>query len=263
MLSIMKSKSIIVKTVLIVINILMLGFGIPTATGPHSYNGMRAKYKRVASHEKLHRCIFCVSSSAKISCVMHVQTTINLRGSKHFIGYAYTVSRRRDRSLRVADGVACLGDCKVACKHGVPSLACENRVLTHAQERLVSHLPDSTLSPVLSPKLNVWIGVMPRLGNPPEYGHEDLRHEKVTTSSTTSTHTTSYRPTHTATPCHQEHTCCNTTVGNHPSKSTNRFRAVGRALNRVFVRSVMNFVIGDEWFYSILKLKMGESSKMV
>ena len=33
--------------------------------------------------------------------------------------------------------------------------------------------------------------------------------------------------------------------------------------NRVFVRSVMNFVIGDEWFFSIFKLKMGDSSKMV
>ena len=34
-------------------------------------------------------------------------------------------------------------------------------------------------------------------------------------------------------------------------------------INRVFVRSVMNFVIGDEWFCSIYKLKMGNSSKMV
>ena len=35
------------------------------------------------------------------------------------------------------------------------------------------------------------------------------------------------------------------------------------AFNRVFVRSGTNFVIGDEWFCSILKLKMGDSSKMV
>ena len=34
-------------------------------------------------------------------------------------------------------------------------------------------------------------------------------------------------------------------------------------MNRVFVRSVMNFVIGDEWFFSIFKLNMGDSSKMV
>ena len=34
-------------------------------------------------------------------------------------------------------------------------------------------------------------------------------------------------------------------------------------LNRVFVRSVMNFVTGDEWFCSIFKLKMGDSPKMV
>ena len=33
--------------------------------------------------------------------------------------------------------------------------------------------------------------------------------------------------------------------------------------NRVFVRSAMNFVIGDEWFCSIFKLKMGDSSKTV
>ena len=32
---------------------------------------------------------------------------------------------------------------------------------------------------------------------------------------------------------------------------------------RIFVRSVTNFVIGDEWFCSIFKLKMGDSSKMV
>ena len=33
--------------------------------------------------------------------------------------------------------------------------------------------------------------------------------------------------------------------------------------NRVFVRSVMNFVIDYEWFCSIFKLKVGDSSKMV
>ena len=32
---------------------------------------------------------------------------------------------------------------------------------------------------------------------------------------------------------------------------------------RIFVRSVTNFVIGDEWFCSVFKLKMGISSKMV
>ena len=35
------------------------------------------------------------------------------------------------------------------------------------------------------------------------------------------------------------------------------------ASNRVFVRSVMNFVIGDEWFCSVFKLKMGDSSKIM
>ena len=38
---------------------------------------------------------------------------------------------------------------------------------------------------------------------------------------------------------------------------------MSRRVNRVFVRSVMNFVIGDEWFCSIFKLKMGYSSEMV
>ena len=40
-------------------------------------------------------------------------------------------------------------------------------------------------------------------------------------------------------------------------------RALGHAatVKRIFVRSVMNFVIGDEWFFSIFKLKMGDSSK--
>ena len=32
---------------------------------------------------------------------------------------------------------------------------------------------------------------------------------------------------------------------------------------RIFVRSVTNFVIGDEWFCSIFNLKMRDSSKMV
>ena len=37
-----------------------------------------------------------------------------------------------------------------------------------------------------------------------------------------------------------------------------------RATNKkIFVRSVTNFVNGDEWFYSIFKLKMSDSSKMV
>ena len=31
---------------------------------------------------------------------------------------------------------------------------------------------------------------------------------------------------------------------------------------RIFVGSVTNFVIGDEWFCSVFKLKMGDSSKM-
>ena len=35
------------------------------------------------------------------------------------------------------------------------------------------------------------------------------------------------------------------------------------AHTRIFVRSVTNFVIGDEWFCSIFKLKMGDSSKVV
>ena len=35
------------------------------------------------------------------------------------------------------------------------------------------------------------------------------------------------------------------------------------AQNRVFVGSVMNFVIGDEWLCSIFQLKMGDSSEMV
>ena len=35
------------------------------------------------------------------------------------------------------------------------------------------------------------------------------------------------------------------------------------ANNKVFVRSVMNFVIGVEWVCSIFKLKMGDSSEMV
>ena len=32
---------------------------------------------------------------------------------------------------------------------------------------------------------------------------------------------------------------------------------------RIFVRSVTNFVIGDEWYCSIFKIKMADSSKMV
>ena len=42
-----------------------------------------------------------------------------------------------------------------------------------------------------------------------------------------------------------------------------RTGGIGLVFNRVFVRSVMNFVIGDEWFCSSFKLKMGDSSKMV
>ena len=38
---------------------------------------------------------------------------------------------------------------------------------------------------------------------------------------------------------------------------------VSDTLNRVFVRSVMNFVIGDKWLCSIVMIKMGDSSKMV
>ena len=34
-------------------------------------------------------------------------------------------------------------------------------------------------------------------------------------------------------------------------------------VKRIFVRSVTNFVIGDVWFCSVFKLKMGDSSKMV
>ena len=40
-------------------------------------------------------------------------------------------------------------------------------------------------------------------------------------------------------------------------------RYLDGAIKRVFVRSVTNFVIGDEWFCSVFKLKMGDSSKMV
>ena len=32
---------------------------------------------------------------------------------------------------------------------------------------------------------------------------------------------------------------------------------------KIFVRLVTNFVIGDEWFCSAFKLKMGDSFKMV
>ena len=35
------------------------------------------------------------------------------------------------------------------------------------------------------------------------------------------------------------------------------------AFKRIFVRSVTNFVIGYEWFCSVFKLKMGDSSRMV
>ena len=121
-----------------------------------------------------------MSSGATISC--HVCTNDDqLTWEQAFHTLCLYSEQKTDRSLSVADGVACLGDCKVACKHGVPSLVCENPVLTHAEERAVAHLPDSTLSPVLSPKLNVWIGLMPRLRNPLEYGTKVLRHEKVTT----------------------------------------------------------------------------------
>ena len=34
-------------------------------------------------------------------------------------------------------------------------------------------------------------------------------------------------------------------------------------VTRIFVRSVTNFVIGDEWFCLVFKLKMGDSSKML
>ena len=43
----------------------------------------------------------------------------------------------------------------------------------------------------------------------------------------------------------------------------NVLQFVLHALKRIFVRSVTNFVIGDEWFRSVIKLKMSESSKMV
>ena len=40
-------------------------------------------------------------------------------------------------------------------------------------------------------------------------------------------------------------------------------QAMRKRGKRIFVRSVTNFVIGDEWFFSFFKLKMGDSSNMV